>query len=217
MLLWYGYKYVYMCTYYMCLKEDDSRYRFAMKLDCDLWSRIPATYSNDNNNNNHHHITKCQWLFFQVSDPALAAMGYDQSADVWSLGVVLWHVWMNHDVPVLLVRWHNWTWMRPEKDPWMSANFFVTFSNTPLSKETLILKISHANFQHPKACFHAACISWLNCDSALNEPRYVMPLVCNIINGPSGKGTSIPKVGHHCDSSLVVCVCVFSSSQWQWL
>ena len=40
-----------------------------------------------------------------------------------------------------------------------------------------------------------------------------MPLVCNIINdinGPSGKGTSIPKVGRLCDFSLVVCVCVFS-------
>ena len=98
-------------------------------------------------------ITKCQWLFFEVSDPALAAMGYDQSADVWSLGVVLWHVWMNHDVPVLLVRWHNWTWMCAEKDLWMSANLFVTFSNTPLSKETLILWFHMPTFSNPKRAF----------------------------------------------------------------
>jgi len=127
-----------------------------MTSDCDLWSCIRATYSNDNNNNNnhHHHITKCQWLFFQVSDPALAAMGYDQSADVWSLGVVLWHVWMNHDVPVLLVRWHNWTWMCAEKDLWMSANFCWWPSATRhYRRRRSFSKFHMPTFSNPKRAF----------------------------------------------------------------
>ena len=60
-------------------------------------------------------------------------------------------------VPVLLVRWHNWTWMCPEKDLWMSANFLWSsatrhyrrrrsFSDMPTfstPKRAFMLLVSH--------------------------------------------------------------------------
>ena len=98
-------------------------------------------------------------FFFQVSDPALAAMGYDQSADLWSLGVVLWHGWMAHDIswPFLLVRctqlnsnvcWEGSVDVRNNSGP--SAT-----SNIKGDDHSLI---SHAMFQRPKACFHATAV-----------------------------------------------------------